>query len=184
MPSILVCPPLPSPRGSIIFLTGSCFSSLAFLASSIFLLSCLTLTPSASFGSLPSLTGASIFCFFTRFSPLSLISAKTKLIWLARLRIGDALPKARGFQRCKVVPSSTLISVIFKLSRSISKLCLALATAELINLTIGFTANFLTNFNWSKASSTVFPRATSTTRRTFLGDILICFALAFISIYR
>src|SRR3989339_174341 len=96
--------------------------------------------------------------------------------------IGVALPKAFGCHLFKTDPPSTVIVFIKRFSFFNLKLLTAFATQELSNLEIGSQSPLTINLSWFSATPRSMPLIKSATSLTFLGDILINFALAFISI--
>src|SRR6476620_4847078 len=91
------------------------------------------------------------------------------VMWLVRLRMRNARPCARGWNRLSVGPSFTTTRSTISDSGSSPWLFSALATAEASSLATGSLAACGANCRMDAASDADRPRIRSTTRRAFIG---------------
>ena len=108
---------------------------------------------------------------------LSMLST-SMVMWLVRLRIRNARPCARGWNRFSVGPSSTKARETISVSGSRLKLFSALAIAEARTFATGSDAACGANFSTASASDAGLLRIRSMTRRAFIGVTLTCEARA------
>src|SRR5882757_4807656 len=99
-------------------------------------------------------------------------------MWLVRLLIGVARPRARGRKRRRVGPSSTVIEVIFISSPIRSWLFSAFAAAESISFWMSRAASRGEKASNARACSMCRPRTWSATRRALRGAMRTYLALA------
>ena len=117
----------------------------------------------------------------TMFCPYLALRSSSILIWLVRLSIFDARPKAAALNLFHIGPASALILEIYSCSGE-KPLTLALAAADFKTFWIYPLARLPMLNRIPSASITLFPRTQSITSLRRLGDILINLALAFTNI--
>jgi len=106
------------------------------------------------------------------------------LIWLVRLRIGVARPRALGSQRFTVGPGPTWISLTVRVSSwSRPPLSRALATADLSIFSIRRAALRGVSARTLRASPAALPRMASATCRALRGDVRRYLPTAFASMF-
>src|SRR3989344_8765859 len=98
--------------------------------------------------------------------PLTTRCDNVKATWLLRLRIGEALPRARGIKRLSTVP---LLTVIFSIKRETAEAPFALLKAERRSFASGPEARFGSIARIESAWGTLLPLLRSATSRTLRG---------------